>query len=251
MINVGNLCKAFPKKGKRKEKILAVRDVSFTAENGKITGLLGANGSGKSTSLRMICGLISPDAGRGAVDGWDIQKQRVRVRSSIGFLPHSAGIYPRLTAIENIIYFAQLSGLDKTVARKRAEELVTELAMEEFAERRTEGFSQGQRTKVGLARALVHKPKTLILDEPTNGLDVMATRKLRKTLTSLKEQGHCILLSSHVMQEVTLLCDHVAIINEGAVVTEGSVDEIMRQTGQDNFEDAFVIAIGESLEAAQ
>ncbi len=250
MIEAKNLAKSFPKKGKKKERVIAVSDVSFTAENGKITGLLGPNGAGKSTSLRMLVGLLKPDSGTGSVDGWDITKDKLLVRQSVGFLPHSSGIYPRLTTRENIEYFARLAGLDKSKIADRVEELLAMLDMNEFADRRTEGFSQGQRTKVGLARALVHKPGTLVLDEPTNGLDVMATRKLRKILLALKDEGHCILISSHVMQEVTLLCDHVAIINEGAVVMESSVKNILTRTGQDDFEDAFVVAIGESLEGA-
>lgn len=250
MITTKNLAKSFAKKGTRKEKVVAVSDVSFSAENGKITGLLGPNGAGKSTTLRMLAGLITPDFGSGNVDSYDITKERLGVRQSIGFLPHNAGLYPRLTARENIEYFAKLSGLNKHDMKQRTDELIDTLDMQEFAERRTEGFSQGQRTKVGLARALVHKPTTLILDEPTNGLDVMATRKLRKTLFILKDQGHCVLISSHVMQEVSLLCDHVAIINEGKVVMENSVENIMAATGQSDFEDAFVVAIGESLEVA-
>ena len=248
MIIAKNLAKSFRKAGAGKEQIVAVSDVSFTAEDGKITGLLGPNGAGKSTTLRMIAGLLTPDKGIGSVDGWDITKQKLQVRQTIGYLPHNAGLYPRLTTRENIEYFATLSGLDKNIAGQRTDELIATLDMMEFADRRTEGFSQGQRTKVGLARALAHKPKTLILDEPTNGLDVMATRKLRSTLHALKDEGYCVLISSHVMQEISMLCDHVAIINEGTVVIEDTVENIMAATGQSNFEDAFVIAIGESLE---
>ena len=248
MITAKNLSKSFRKKEKRREQIIAVSDISFTADNGKITGLLGPNGAGKSTTLRMIAGLLIPDKGTGSVDGWDITKEKLQVRQSIGYLPHNAGLYPRLTTRENIEYFARLSGLSKNNASLRTAELISTLDMTEFADRRTEGFSQGQRTKVGLARALVHKPKTLILDEPTNGLDVMATRMLRSTLFRLKDEGYCVLISSHVMQEVSMLCDNVAIINEGKVVVEDTVVNIMTTTGQQNFEDAFVIAIGESLE---
>src|SRR5690606_15758074 len=185
---------------------------------------------------------------KASVDGWDVVNDKLQVRKNIGYLPHNSGIYPRLSARENIAYFAALSGLDKSLITKRVEELVSLLGMEDFADRRTEGFSQGQRTKVALARALVHKPKNLVLDEPTNGLDVMATRKLRKILMQLRDQGHCILISSHIMQEISHLCDHVAIINDGRIVVENSVEGILQETGQKNFEDAFVVAIGESLE---
>ena len=248
MITAKNLAKSFPKKGSKKEKVIAVSDVSFIAENGKITGLLGPNGAGKSTSLRMLVGLLAPDSGTGSVDGWDIIKEKLHVRQNVGFLPHNSGLYPRLTARENIEYFANLAGLDKATASHRVEELIVMLGMEEFADRRTEGFSQGQRTKVGLGRALVHKPSTLVLDEPTNGLDVMATRNLRKMLCALRDEGHCLLISSHVMQEVSILCDHVAIINEGTIVMENSVENILAETGQSDFEEAFVVAVGGSLE---
>ncbi len=248
MIKATNLAKSFPRKGRRKEQIVAVSDVTLTAEDGKITGLLGPNGAGKSTTLRMLTGLLAPDAGTGEVDGWDIRKDKLKVRESIGYLPHNAGIYPRLTARENIRYFARLSGMEKSLTERRVDELIEQLAMEDFAERRAEGFSQGQKTKVGLARALIHNPKTLVLDEPTNGLDVMATRKLRKILRALRDEGHCVFVSSHIMPDVTLLCDHVAIISEGRVIVENSVTNILEQTGQTDFEDAFVVAIGESLE---
>lgn len=250
MITATQLNKSFLKKGRRKDSVVAVSDVSFSAQDGKITGLLGANGAGKSTTLRMLVGLITPDQGNATVDGWDIIKNRLEVRRAIGYLPHNSGIYPRLSARENIEYFAELSGVDKNQIPSRVDELIDLLGMEDFAIRRAEGFSQGQRTKVALARALVHKPKNLVLDEPTNGLDVMATRKLRNILLKLREQGHCILVSSHIMQEVSLLCDHVAIINGGTIVTENSVQGILEETGQNDFENAFVIAIGESLEDA-
>lgn len=250
MIQAESLQKSFRKTGKKKENIVAVHDVSFSAGDGKITGLLGANGAGKSTTLRMLVALLTPDAGNANVDGWDIRTNKLDVRRRIGYLPHNAGIYPRLTARENIEYFAALSGLEKRQIKPRVDELIELLGMQEFAERRTEGFSQGQRTKVAIGRALVHQPKNLILDEPTNGLDVMATRNLRKILSKLRENGHCILISSHIMQEITHLCDHVAIIDEGKVVMENSVEGILAATGQTDFEDAFVVAIGESLEDA-
>lgn len=249
MIKAEALKKSFRKKGSRKESIQAVSEVSFCAQDGRITGLLGANGAGKSTTLRMLVSLLSPDAGTATVDGWDIEKNKLEVRRSIGYLPHNSGVYGRLTARENVEYFAALTGMQKGEISTRVDELIELLGMQEFADRRTEGFSQGQRTKVALARALVHKPKNLVLDEPTNGLDVMATRNLRKILIRLREEGHCVLISSHIMQEITHLCDHVAIINDGRVVAENSVEGILQETGQSNFEDAFVVAIGESLEA--
>ncbi len=248
MITANQLQKSFLKKGRRKERINAVSNVTMTAADGQITGLLGANGAGKSTTLRMLVGLLKPDGGSAEIDHFDVIRDKRDVRNQIGYLPHDPGIYPRLTARENIEYYAALTGLRKLELNQRVDELISLLAMERFAGRRAEGFSQGQRTKVALARALIHKPKNLILDEPTNGLDVMATRKLRKILQQLRDQGHCILISSHIMQEMALLCDQVAIINEGEIVAQNSVTGLLTQTGQTHFEDAFVIAIGESLE---
>ncbi|MFT7559194.1 MAG: sodium transport system ATP-binding protein [Flavobacteriales bacterium] len=248
MIEAKGLSKAFVKKGARKETVRAINDVSFVAEDGAITGLLGANGAGKSTTLRIISSLIKPDSGTATVDGHDVIDSALGARKNLGFLPHNAGVYPRLTARENIIYYAELSGLSRREALHRCDDLIEMLDMSGFSDRRTEGFSQGQKTKVALARALVHKPKSLILDEPTNGLDVMATRKLRTILRRLKEAGHCILISSHVMQEVSVLCDQVAIISNGEIACCNSVSGLLEQTGQNDLEDAFVVAIGESIE---
>lgn len=248
MIEATQLRKSFARKGTRKASIEAVKEVSLVARDGQITGLLGANGAGKSTTLRMLVGLVTPDHGNANIDGFDVQHHKLAIRQRIGYLPHNPGIYPRLSARENIEYFAELSGMTRAEIKPRLHNLIELLGMEAFAERRADGFSQGQRTKVALARALVHSPQNLILDEPTNGLDVMATRKLRKILLQLREQGHCILISSHIMQEISLLCDQVAIINDGRIVKQDSVAGFLEQTGQRHFEDAFVLAIGGSLE---
>ena len=250
MIEVNNISKRFLKKSSafRKSYVQAISDVSFCAEDGKITGLLGANGAGKSTTLRILASLLKPDGGVACIDGFDVSKHPLKVRKQIGFLPHNSGIYPRLSAEENIHYYAEIAGVNKKDIVRRTQELIELLEMQDIAKRRGEGFSQGQRTKVALARALVHKPNTLILDEPTNGLDVMATRNLRVIIRRLRDAGHCILFSSHVMQEVSALCDQVAIINEGEIAISGSVGEIKQRTGQSDLEDAFVVAIGESLE---
>jgi len=248
MIIAEKLKKSFTKKGRKKESVAAVKEVSFRAEDGKITGLLGANGAGKSTTLRILVGLLTPDEGSGRIENWEVTKNKLEVRKNVGYLPHNSGVYPRLSARENIEYYAKLSGVRGLLLKNRVDYLISLLDMGEIEHRKAEGFSQGQKTKVALARALVHEPKNLVLDEPTNGLDVMATRKLRNILNRLKQEGHCILISSHIMQEITHLCDHVAIINQGEVVMENSVDQILIATGQSNFEDAFVTAIGESLE---
>lgn len=252
MIEARNLYKSFVKKSKnRRERVQAVCDVSFTAEDGKITGLLGPNGAGKSTTLRILATLIKPDRGAATIDGFNVATQALEVRRNIGFLPHNSGIYPRLTARENIEYYAAITGLVNSSRKNRIDELVEILDMEEFQHRRADGFSQGQKTKVALARALIHQPKTLMLDEPTNGLDVMATRSLRKIIRRLRDEGHCILFSSHIMQEIAALCDHIAIISDGTIAMADSLQSIHARTGQSNLEDAFVIAIGEKLEEFQ
>ncbi len=249
MIVAHSLSKSFTKKGsQRTEKIRAISDVSFCAEDAQITGLLGPNGAGKSTTLRILATLLKPDQGYATYDGLDIRTHALDIRRQMGFLPHNAGIYPKLTARENIEYFARLCGVEGPDVRRWIDQLIDMLDMGDFIERRADGFSQGQRTKVALARAMVHKPKTLLLDEPTNGLDVMATRNLRKIIRRLREQGHCIVFSSHIMQEVGALCDRIAIISDGAIVLTDTLAGIQAKTGQQDLEDAFVIAIGESLE---
>ena len=252
MISVQGLNKSYKKKqglfSGSAARVSGLGDVNFSAEDGQITALLGANGAGKSTALRIIASLLKADAGRVVVDGFDVAAQPLQVRRQLGFMPHNSGIYPRLSAVENILYYADIAGVNKAAAQQRIAELIPLLDMQDIAHRRCAGFSQGQRVKVALARAIIHRPKTLMLDEPTNGLDVMATRNLRAILRRLRDEGHCILISSHIMQEVDALCDHVAIINEGRIALSGSVQAIKAQTEQANLEDAFVIAIGERLE---
>lgn len=231
-----------------KTRVAAVKNATFNASDGQVTGLLGANGAGKSTSLRMLATLVRPDSGSAVIDGYDSVRDALEVRKCIGYLPHESGIYPRLTAVENIRYYADLCGVPRSESRTRIDDLVKMLEIDEFAHRRCEGFSQGQKTKVALARALVHNPQTLLLDEPTNGLDVMATRGLRAIIRRLADAGHCILFSSHIMQEVAALCDQIAIISDGTVVLQDTLDGIQRQTGQTELEDAFVVAIGGTLD---
>jgi len=224
--------------------IKAADGVSFRAEDGQITGLLGPNGAGKTTTLRMLYTLMRPDRGQVVVDGLQAWPDTVAVRRRLGVLPDARGLYKRLTARENIGYFAGLHGLDETTTRERCDRLVKALGMEDFIDRRTEGFSQGQRVKSAIARALVHDPRNVILDEPTNGLDVMATRNMRVFLKQLRDEGRCVLFSSHIMQEVAMLCDRIVVIARGRVVAQGSPDDLRAQTGQASLEDAFVRAIG-------
>ncbi|WP_397573210.1 ATP-binding cassette domain-containing protein [Silanimonas sp.] len=231
--------------------VSAVSGVGFTARDGAITGLLGPNGAGKTTTLRMLYTLMKPDKGSVRVDGRDAYVDAEAVRRSLGVLPDARGVYKRLTARENITYFGRLHGMDEAAIRKNTDRLVEALGMSDFIDRRTEGLSQGQRTKTAIARALVHDPKNVILDEPTNGLDVMTTRGLREFLLKLKGEGRCVILSSHIMQEVGALCDHIVVIAKGRVTAQGSPDELRAQTGESNLEDAFVKAIGseEGLQA--
>ena len=222
----------------------AVSGVSFDAQDGQITGLLGPNGAGKTTTLRMLYTLMRPDRGHIEVDGIDPDKDPMAVRRALGVLPDARGVYKRLTARENIAYFARLHGLPPSLTEQRIVELSQALDMGEILDRQTEGFSQGQRTKTAIARALVHNPRNVILDEPTNGLDVMTTRAMRQFLFRLRDEGRCVIFSSHIMQEVAALCDRIVIIAKGQVVACGSADELRAQTGEDNLEDAFVKAIG-------
>ncbi len=225
-------------------KVVAVDEVSFTARDGQITGLLGPNGAGKTTTLRMLYTLLKPDAGQMRVDGMDPQSEPIQVKRALGVVPDSRGLYDRLSARENIAYFGRLQGMDKTTINTRIRQLSEVLDMDGFIDRRPVGFSQGQRVKTAIARALIHNPRTVLLDEPTNGLDVMTTRALRGFLRQLKQEGRCVVLSTHIMQEVAALCDRIVIIAKGRVAAEGSPDDLLRRSGRDNLEDAFVQLIG-------
>ena len=241
MIVAENLHKAFKTKT---GLIKAVDNVGFQAEDGRITGLLGPNGAGKTTTMRMLYTLMTPDQGRVLVDGLDAATQAVDVRRRLGVLPDARGVYKRLTARENIAYFGELHGMSAAHIRERTKVLSKALDMEDILDRQTDGFSQGQRTKTAIARALVHDPRNVILDEPTNGLDVMTTRALRGFLRELRDEGRCVIFSSHIMQEVAALCDTIVVIAKGTVMAAGTADELRAQTGEANLEDAFVKAIG-------
>ncbi|WP_163864229.1 ATP-binding cassette domain-containing protein [Myxococcus eversor] len=237
MIRAANLHKRFG-------PVTAVEDVSFTAEDGMITGLLGPNGAGKTTTLRMLYTLVRPDKGSASVDGVDVVTRPAEARRALGVLPDARGLYPRLTAREHARYFGELHGLSGAALDKRVDELVDLLEMKDIADRRAEGFSQGERVKVALARALVHGPRNVLLDEPTNGLDVMSTRAVRTLLRRLKDEGRCVVFSSHVMQEVAALCERVVVVAHGRVVADGTPDSLRASTGKDSLEEAFVTVIG-------
>jgi sodium transport system ATP-binding protein len=240
LIAVDDVAKAF---GPRRE-VRAVDGVSFTAADGEITGLLGPNGAGKTTLLRVLATLIVPDSGSATVDGHDVVRDRYAVRRHIGVLSDARGLYPRLSARENIRYYGALQGLAGDALEARVDELIRALSIADIADRRAQGFSQGERMKVAIARALVHDPQTVLLDEPTNGLDIMSTRALRDLLRELRAQGKCLLFSSHVMQEVSALCQRIVILGRGRVVATGTAPELLARAGERSLEDAFVRLLG-------
>jgi sodium transport system ATP-binding protein len=242
MIEVQQLAKRFTQgRGRKASTVHAVDGVAFTAADGRITGLLGPNGAGKTTTLRMVAALLPPDAGHILVDGIDVAARPREALARMGVLSDARGLYPRLSARENIVYYGRLHGMQHDAAQARAETLADMLEMRPLLDRRTEGFSQGERMKTALARALVHDPANIILDEPTNGLDVLATRSLREALRRLRdEHGKCIVFSTHIMQEVERLCDHVVVVSHGRTVAQGTVPELCERAGHDDFEETFV-----------
>jgi sodium transport system ATP-binding protein len=243
MIEVRGLHKSFGGK-------LAVEGVSFSARDGEITALLGPNGAGKTTTLRMLYTLLKPDRGQIRVDGLDSVTQALQVQRRLGVLPDARGLYKRLTARENIEYFARLQGLAPSLMRQRIDSLTSALQMQEIIERRVEGFSQGERVKTAIARALVHDPRNVVLDEPSNGLDVMSTRSLREFLRQLKAEGRCVLFSTHIMQEVAAVCDRIVVIAGGRVVADGTADELRQRAQEQSLEEAFVKIIAQATVGA-
>lgn len=237
MIRVDGLSKAFG-------DVQALNDASFTAEDGVITGLLGPNGAGKTTCLRSIYGLLKPDAGQASIDGINIASDPLAARRRLGIFPDRVGGFQRLSTRETIDYFASLQGLSKSERAQAIERIAHDLELQDILDRRTKGFSQGQRMKVALASALVHQPQNLLLDEPSRGLDVMSARMLRDYLRRQRDAGRCVVFSSHAMAEVAAVCDRVVVIAGGRVVAEGTPESLCQQTNTDNFEDAFVALVG-------
>jgi sodium transport system ATP-binding protein len=242
MIRVEAVSKRFVQgRGRKARAVQAVADLSFEAADGRITGLLGPNGAGKTTTLRMVAALVVPDGGRIEVDGIDVGRVPRRALARMGVLSDARGLYPRLSARENIVYYGRLQGMSDAAASARAEALAATLDFVPLLDRRTEGFSQGERMKTALARAIVHDPPNLILDEPTNGLDVLATRALRDALRRLRDDaGKCIVFSTHIMQEVERLCDRVVVVAHGRAVAEGTVQDLNALCGERDFEESFV-----------
>ena len=237
MIKVSNLYKSFG-------AVKAVQGISFEAHDGEVTGLLGPNGAGKTTTLRMLYSLLPPDEGEIRIDDLDPARDAMAIKDTIGVVPDNRGLYARLTARENIYYYGELHGMRHAEIRKRIEEFVQLLNMADFIDRRAAQFSQGQRVKVAIARAMVHDPQTVLMDEPSNGLDVMSTRELRKYIRGLKAAGRSVILSTHIMQEVAALCDRVIIIAAGRIAANGTAEELLHMSGCSTIEDAFVKLIG-------
>lgn len=243
MIEVSGLSKSFG-------NVHAVTDVSFVARDGEVTGLLGPNGAGKTTSLRILYGLLAADSGTASIDGVEVGGRTEDAQRLLGVLPDAHGLYARLTAREHMRYFGQLQGVDKRELERRIEKLAALLGMNGIIDRRVHGFSQGERVKVAMGRALVHEPNNIVLDEPTNGLDVGTTRAMRKLIRSMRADGKCVLFSSHIMHEVTALCDRIVIIAAGRTVAQGTPAEIIAETGHSSLEDAFVHLAGIEEEAS-
>lgn len=242
MIEVRGLSKRF-------KSLQALDDVSFTARNGEITGLIGPNGAGKTTALRILATVMRPQSGCALVDGYDTLANRLEVQRRIGVLSDNRGLYPRLTAREHVLYFGRLHGIGKSELARRVDVLSRTLEMEDFIDRRAKGFSKGQTLKVALARALVHEPSNVLLDEPTNGLDIAASRAMRTLIRAMRDRGCCIVFSSHIMLEVAALSDRLVVIDRGRVVAQGTPDELRRQVGRDDLEDVFMALIGRGGEA--
>jgi sodium transport system ATP-binding protein len=246
MIEARNLNKSFTSgSGNKAKRVTAVQDVSLVARDGAITGLLGPNGAGKTTSLRIIATLVKPDSGQALVDGHDTVSDAMAARRALGVLSEARGLYNRLTARENIRYFGRLRGMSDAAIEAGIVRLAELIDMTELLNRRTEGFSQGERMKVAIARALIHDPQNLVLDEPTNGLDIMSTRALRELIRRLRDAGKCILMSSHIMQEVSSLSDHIVVVTRGLAVNQGTPAELIERSGAANLEDAFVLLTAE------
>ena len=237
MIQTENLHKRF-------HTVTALDGIGFTARDGQVTGLIGPNGAGKTTVLRIIYTVMAPDSGSARVDGLDTITNRREVQRRIGVLPDTRGLYPRLTAREHVRYFGRLHGMNGKDLERRIGELIETLGLTEFADRPAKGFSKGQVRKVALARALIHEPRNLLLDEPTNGLDLASSRVVHGLIRNIRDQGRCVLFCSHLMHEVASICYHIVIITGGRVVAQGSIDELLSRTGEDDLEEMFLSVIG-------
>jgi len=242
MIEIDQLGKHF--RTKKFKKVQAVKDVSFTVRDGEVLGLLGPNGAGKTTIMRLLGTVLQPSSGSATVGGFDVRRHPNDVRRVLGVLPEYWGLYERFTPREHLLLFGQFYRLDSRSLKQRIDELISLLDMEEYADRPCKRFSKGMSQKVALARALIHDPSHLLLDEPTAGLDVMSARQVRELITRSRDDGKCVIVSTHILGEAERLCDRLVFLDHGQVVAEGAPAELCQQAGVDNVEDAFLQMVG-------
>jgi sodium transport system ATP-binding protein len=238
MIEARSLSKRF--QDKKRGEIRAVDGVSFTCQPGKIYGLLGANVAGKTTTLRMLATILEPTDGTAVVCGHDIVEQPEKVRSCVGFLSTATALYPRLTAQEMVEYFGRLNGIDEAALKKRVDDIIKRLDMNEFRDRRCDKLSTGQKQKTSIARTLVHDPPVMIFDEPTNGLDIMTARSIVDFIRECRGRGKTVIFSTHIMSEVEKLCDTIGIIQSGRLLAEGTLAQLRDKYAENDLEEIFV-----------
>jgi sodium transport system ATP-binding protein len=242
MIEIENLSKYF--RGKRFKKVQAVNGVSFNVEDGEVLGLLGPNGAGKTTIMRLLGTVLQPSGGTARVGDFDVRQYPNEVRRVLGVLPEYWGLYERFSPREHLLLFGKFYHMNGTTLEKRIDELISLLDMGEYADRPCKRFSKGMSQKVALARALIHDPSHLLLDEPTAGLDVMSARQVRTLITRARDEGKCIIVSTHILSEAERLCDRLVFLDRGQVVAEGTPPELRQQAGVDSLEDAFLKMVG-------
>jgi sodium transport system ATP-binding protein len=243
MIQAKDLTKTF--KDRKRGTVRAVDGVSFECKAGEVFGLLGPNGAGKTTTLRMLSTALKPTSGTATIDGVDVSKEPEKVRSRIGFLSGNTGLYGRLTAREMVTYFGTLYGMSKESIKQRADRLFEMLDMQSFADGRNDKLSTGMKQKVSIARSVIHDPPVMVFDEPTTGLDVMSSRTIVQFIKQCKDDGKCVIFSTHIMSEAMRLCDRVTIIHNGRIFANGTPGQLLETTGTTNLEDAFIKIVGE------
>ena len=246
MIQVDNISKTFhdPKRG----QVHAVNNISLTCRPGEIYGLLGPNGAGKTTLMRMMATILAPTSGSATVNGYDVVLQPAHVRASIGYLSGSTALYDRMTPREMVNYFGSLYGLSKVETSRRVERIFAALEITDYADGRCDKLSTGQRQRVSIARTIIHEPPVLIFDEPTNGLDILASRSIIDFIRLCRDEGRTVIFSTHILSEVESLCDRIGVVAHGKLVTEGTMDDLRRQTGHTTLHDVFLSLIGEAYD---
>jgi len=241
MVELKELTKRFP--GRKGNGVLAVDKVSFVCRAGEIYGLLGPNGAGKTTTLRMLSTALKPTSGSASIEGYDIVQDANKVRASIGFLSSATGLYRRLTAQEMIEYFGRLHGMNSADLSRRTDELLELLDMSSFAHRKCDKLSTGQKQRVSICRSIVHNPPVMIFDEPAEGLDIIAAEVIVDFIRRCRDQGKCVIFSTHIMKEAETLCDRIGIINQGKIIAEGALDDLKNRFRSDNLDQIFRSAV--------